>query len=436
MPGQVDQDRAGQVAQPDLAGQGRQGRAVGRLLLRRLRLPPGGGGRHVHVDGDQRGRRLDAGPQAARQVHHPAGQGIDRVLQRPRPRPRPGRAAAQRRAQAWRTAQGRPRRRAPDAAPPAAGSRSGRGAAAPARRAPGSSAVAARRGPLPPWAARRTSTANTSPTPRPAAPALSGRKPSSPAPSATNAPAMPGTTAVTRPRCTSPTPSGRPGPPDRVVGQHAILHRGNPDLARAARGAHAHGRSQPWPRSSCAVSNSGKPDHAAVAAGQEAHERRRTALDGVAAGLALALATAGIVGDLRLRQPGEPDHAVHHPLRPPAIRAKQHDRGQHMVAAARQLAQAGGDLGGVRSLRQDTAAERHHGVGGKREPAGLVRRAPPSPAPSGRHAAGAARRAAASRRDRRGGWRRERCRSAPAASGGAGWPKPASGRRAESGRLT
>ncbi len=75
---------------------------------------------------------------------------------------------------------------------------------------PGSPATPARRGPLPPCAARTTCTSTESPTPRPAAPALSGRKPSASA-SATKAPARPGMTAVTRPRWISPTPSGRPG---------------------------------------------------------------------------------------------------------------------------------------------------------------------------------------------------------------------------------
>ncbi len=213
--------------------------------------------------------------------------------------------------------------------------------------------------------------------------------------------------------------------PERVVDQHAVLHRRDPDLARAARGAHRHGRSQPWPRSSCAVSNSGSPTTPRVAAGQEAHERRPQCPGWRSRPPCPRPRRGRRRRRSAPRQPGEADHAVHHALgaRPsgPVSATAVSTWWRRPDSMPRQAAP-------VRApgLRQDAAAHGHHGVGGQGELARpcaacrLVARQPRGVQ---------ARRLVPQRRlvdvggeDRR----RVRRRSAPAARGGAGWPRPGS----------
>ena len=67
-PGEIDQDRARQVAQPDLPRQPRQHRQVHRQMRDRLALPPGHRAAGVDVDRHQRRRWMDVQSGTAGQV--------------------------------------------------------------------------------------------------------------------------------------------------------------------------------------------------------------------------------------------------------------------------------------------------------------------------------------------------------------------------------
>ena len=214
-------------------------------------------------------------------------------------------------------------------------------------------------------------------------------------PSATKAPAIAGTSAVTRPRWSrrprparrgararnpadvpsAPTAATRPRP-GRLAIQDAVVTAARPAAAQQL------GRLEQR-----------QADHVGVAAGQEAHESRRVALDRHSRRPCRAIRRWRGRRDLRRGQPGEG-----HGSRPAAAALRpsgraQHDGGQHAVAAAGQQRQAGARLGLGLRLGQDAPAGRDDRVGGQHEAAG---RSPPRRAPW--RAPGAARGRAAVRR--------------------------------------
>ncbi len=104
-PGKIHQDRAGQVAQPDLPRQLRQHRQVRRQMRGRLALPPGHRATGVHVDRHQRRRGMNVQSGAAGEVDVWLRQRLhlllDRLIERPGHDAARGRRAT---ASAWRPA--------------------------------------------------------------------------------------------------------------------------------------------------------------------------------------------------------------------------------------------------------------------------------------------------------------------------------------------
>ena len=115
------------------------------------------------------------------------------------------------------------------------------------------------------------------------------------------------------------------------------------------------------------VSYSGRPTTLRVGADELDDEGAGDALRRVAAGLAAPFAGGEIGLDVLVRQPLEAHARFHQALAERLLRRHQADRGVDAVIAARQQAQALRRFVEQFGLRQNAAADRHHGVGGEDE---------------------------------------------------------------------
>ena len=207
-------------------------------------LASGGCGRHVHVDRDQSRGRLDSGPQPAGQAHIRARERLDGRVDVVVPCGAQFNTIAQGRSQA--SGDGgivhdhRSKMECREGVRPGLGRvAAGRGCLclAPAP-------TAASRGPLPPWAARTTrnrqDVAHRRGLLRQRYQAGTHRRPRLPRTRRPfpEPPSSPGRDGRRQ------TPSGCPRPPDRIIQQHTIHHRGDPNLSRGCT-QHTGSRDQP-----------------------------------------------------------------------------------------------------------------------------------------------------------------------------------------------
>ncbi len=288
MPARVDQDGAGQVAQAiwraSAGSAARLAASCGAAFGR------GGGGRPpVHVDGGQRRRGRDAGAQAAGQrpgmdrASTAASSSSSKARTSVRRSPKPG-AGGEHGGSSTGSAPGR--------RPPAA-----------QRRGPGASRPAAGRGlrrggqpgPLPPCAARVMRTASSVALASPGGAVAVGQEALVAADRDEGAGhgRDPGGDPAAM-QVAQPVRGARA--PERVVRQRVVLHRRDPDLARAQ--ARAMALTAPGSRVRAAAAPSrtaaGRPRRSSCPTARA--RRRRQALDGVAARLAAPFAAVEIGG--------------------------------------------------------------------------------------------------------------------------------------------
>ena len=421
--GEIDQDRAGQVAQPDLPRQRRQHGAVDRQMAAALPPPPAAAPpRSTSIAVSAGVGWIDSRAPLGRPTSGSASASIcasHRVVERPEPCDQDSAcpSAAKRRVAAGRTSQ---------STPPATGrrARSSGGGASSVRRRIGIARgqLRQRSGPrrsraTGPCAVSAASSRQPRGQPRPLAALRGAGDPHAQHRAlgrglAALAVGQEAVRAVQRHerarhrRHARGDPAAvqiadtvrRAWPPDRVVQQLVAADDRDAHLARAARrqDARRHGTQPAGAAQQLRGLEQRQADHVGVAAGQEAHERGGAALDRVAAGLAAAIrrrrgrrrSAARSAGRRRRRwRPGA--RCAGRPARA-APRRSTRDGGGRTAASGSARASAS-----VCRLGQDAPAGGDHGVGGQHETAG--RRPPPPPW----RAPGAARRAAAARRAQR-----------------------------------